>query len=328
MAHDLTPAEQHELVREAIVEVAVRCDGAQSLDGQGFSGVDTKFGRRIAAVPYAQWTEDVKAEAAKIILKYRQQVLAWTEGRIDVGTLSVVKDAQDNGTNYQGRNDALNYSKRAKHLDARQIGVVRNARGQRVLGIRWANGDPDFSTFLGLVKALPGRFWNGATKTNEVPFSPQIAEFIDEWDFTVTEAGQAFIADSLTADTVAAPPINYEVTLGVDGKIYIKTGLTAPGMPACDAVKALPGRGFDRASYSNYANPHPKVLAFARQFGLNITPDAVTACEAAQAALEARVSTGLNEEDVNIILQDVSRCGRPQDLPPVFVTMFKEMMAR
>jgi hypothetical protein len=291
----------------------------------GFNGVDTKFGRRIASVPRDQWTPEVDLEAAHIVLKYREQVLARTG--IDVGTLQVVKDAQDNGTNYAARNQARGYEKRAKHMAARQIGVVRNRKGQRVLGIRWANGDPDFSTFLGLVKALPGRDWNPDTKTNEVPFTPQVAVFIDEWDFTVTEAAQAFIAEAAQAPAQAAP-VHYEVTLGPDGKVYVKTNLTAPGQPAADAVKALPGRGFDRASYSNYANPHPAVLAFAQTFGLNVHPDAVKACEAAQAALEARVSTGLSESDVKTVMQDVSRCGKPQDLPPVFVAMFKEMMAR
>jgi hypothetical protein len=325
MAHDMTPAEQYELVYQAIVDVAAHCDGAQSKDFQGFNGVDTKFGRRIASVPKAEWTPDVDLEAAHIVLKYREQVLARTG--IDVGTLSVVRDAQDNGTNYQGRNDARGYEKRAKHLAARQIGVVRNRKGEKVLGIRWANGDPDFDSFLKLVRDLPGRNWNPDTKTNEVPFTPQVDAFIDEWDFTVTEAGQAFIEDAQTAATVPAP-IHYEITLGADGKVYIKTELTAPGQPACDAIKALPGRGFDRASYSNYANPHPAVLTFAGQFKLNITPDAVKACEAAQAALEAKQSTGLSESDIKTIMQDVSRCGSPQDLPPVFVAMFKEMMAR
>lgn len=327
MAHDMTPAEQYELVYQAIKEIAVRCDGAQSLDGMGFNGVDTKFGRRIASVPKSEWTPEVDLEAAHIVLKYREQVLTWTDGRIDVGTLSVVRDAQDNGTNYAARNQARTYEKRAKHLAARQIGVVRNRKGEKVLGIRWANGDPDFSTFLGLVKALPGRTWNGDTKTNEVSYSPQVDQFIDDHDFTVTESAQAFIADTLTADTVA-PPVHYEITLGADGKVYIKTELTAPGKPAADAVKALPGRGFDRASYSNYANPHPAVLAFAKQFGLNVSPDAVKACEAAQAALEARQVGGLNDSDIKVVMQEVSRCGKPQDLPPVFVAMFKEMMAQ
>jgi hypothetical protein len=325
MAHDATPAEQHELVREAIVEVASRCDGAQSLDGKGFSGVDTKFGKRIAAVPFAQWTPEVQLEANKIILKYREQVLNWTDGRIDVGTLSVVKDAQDYGTNYKGRNDALGYEKRAKHLAARQIGVVRNAKGQRVLGIRWANGDPDFSTFLGLVKALPGRTWNGATKTNEVPFTPQVAVFIDEWDFTVTESGQAFITDTLTADTVA-PEVHYEITVDEGSRLFIKTDKTAPGKPGNSAVMALPGRAFDRVRYGNTVNVSPQVLIFARDHGITIHPDAVKLCEAAQAALGAQSPALLGQADLDTILNTVSRAASPEDLPAVFVAMLSDLL--
>jgi hypothetical protein len=318
MAHDMTPAEQYELVYQAIVEVASRCDGAVDLDGMGFSGVDTKFGRRIASVPKAEWTEDVTLEAAKIILKYRQQVLTWTDGRIDVGTLSVVRDAQDNGTNYQGRNDARGYEKRAKARANRKVIVVDGK-----LAVAWGS-DPDFGAMLDAVKRIPGRdYVSSPVKANKVNASPELDAFIDAFDFTVTDE-----ARRLLEAPRQAPPVHYEITLGVDGKIYIKTGLTAPGQPACDAVKELPGRGFDRASYSNYANPHPQVLVFASRFKLNITPDAVQACEAAQAALEARQSTGLSETDINTIMQDVSRCGKPQDLPPVFVAMFKEMMAR
>src|SRR5215469_9565315 len=57
-----------------------------------------------------------------------------------------------------------------------------------------------------------------------------------------------------------------EVTL-VDGRIIIKTNLTAPGQPAADAVRDLPGRSFVRSLYANSANPTPDVLAFATRFG-------------------------------------------------------------
>jgi hypothetical protein len=325
MAHDMTPEEQYELVYGSILDVAGNCDGAVDRDGVGFNGVDTKFGRRIASVPRSQWTPDVMLEACKIILKYRDQVLARTG--VDVGTLSVVREAQDNGTNYAARNQARTYEKRAKHLAARQIGVVRNQKGQRVLGIRWANGDPDFDSFLKLVRDLPGRTWNGETKTNEVPYSPQVETFIEEWDFTVTEAGQAFIQAALTVAPVApAPQVSYEITLGVDGRVVIKTNLTAPGQPAADAVRSLPGRSFNRSLYANTANAHPQVLAFARTFNLNVHPDAVRACEAAGAALQAADASGLAQTDIDMVMNTVSRCNGPEELPAVFVMMLKEIL--
>jgi hypothetical protein len=318
----MTPAEQYDLVYQVIREIAVRCDGAQSKDFVGFNGVDTHFGRRIAAVPRDQWTPDVCLEAAHIVLKYREQGLTYTG--VDVSTLQVVKDAQDNGTNYAGRNDARRYEKRAAALADRKVDVVKHpATGKPALGIFYGKKDPDFKTFLSLCQALPGRKFDWDRKCNAVPVTDEAQAFIQEYDFPVTDAARALLEAPRQA-----PPIHYEITLGQDGKVYIKTNLTAPGQPAADAVKALPGRGFDRASYSNYANPHPAVLAFAKQFGLNVSPDAVKACEAAQAALEARDSVGLSESDIKTVMQDVSRCGSPADLPPVFVVLFKEMMAQ
>jgi hypothetical protein len=126
-----------------------------------------------------------------------------------------------------------------------------------------------------------------------------------------------------------APEPVYEITPDpAAGRVFIKTDLTAPGQPAADAVKALPGRSFDRVRYGNTAAAHPQVLAFASKYGLNVHPDAVKACEAAQAALEAKDTVGLSEADLGTVLAEVSRCGSPADLPPVFVTLFKEMMAR
>jgi hypothetical protein len=316
MAHDMTPDQQYDLVYQVIREIAVRCDGAQSKDFVGFNGVDSKFGRRIASVPRDQWTPDVCLEAAHIVLKYREQGITYTG--VDVATLPVVRDAQDNGTNYAARNQARGYEKRAKAKANRKVIVVEGK-----LAVAWGS-DPDFSDLLDAVKKIPGRdYVSYPVKANKVNASPELDAFIDAFDFTVTDE-----ARKLLEAPRQAPPVHYEITLGQDGKVYIKTGLTAPGQPACDAVKALPGRGFDRASYSNYANPHPQVLAFAQTFKLNVSPDAVQACEAAQAALEARQVGGLSETDVKTVLQEVSRCGKPQDLPPVFVAMFKEMMAR
>lgn len=319
----MTPQEQEALVYQAICDIAAHCDGAQSLDGMGFNGQDTKFGRRIAGEKHENWTPDVQLEANHIVLKYRQQVLVRLG--LDVATLQVVKDAQDNGTNYKGRNDALGYEKRAKHLADRQIGVVRNSKGHKALGIRWANGDPEFSTFLGLVKTMPGRDYLPSTKTNAVSYSPQVAAFIDEYGFTVTEAAQAFIAEAQAAPA-PQPEVSYEVWLGQDGRVRIKTNLTAPGQPAADAVRMLPGRSFDRVLYANAANATPQVLSFARQFGLQVHPDAVRACEAAGAALVTTDTAGMAQSDLDTVLNTVSRTGKPEDLPEAFVLMLREIL--
>jgi hypothetical protein len=312
-----TTEEQNEQVYQGIVAVAAHCDGARSLDYVGFDGQDTHYGRRVASVPFSAWTDDVKAECARIANKYREQILRYTG--TDVSTLDVVKEAVSRSTNHAARNDARAYEKRAKHLAARTIDV---ADGR--LGIRWASGDPDFSTFLPLVQALPGRRWDANRRVNVVDASPQVEVFVNEHDFTISPAAQALL--TATPVTPAAPKVDYQIWLGTDGRIVIKTALTAPGQPASDAVRALPGRAFVRSLYANSANPSPQVLAFARTFKLNVSPEAVKVCEAAGAALGATDASGLAQADIATVLNAVSRCGKPENLPAAFVLMLAEIL--
>lgn len=313
MAQELPTQAQYELVYQGIVEVARRCDGAQSLDGVGFNGQDTHFGRRIAAVPFAQWTEDVKAEAARISNTYKVQIQTYTG--VDVGTLPVVQEALGRTTNHKARNDARAYENRAKHLAGRTIDVVDGR-----LGIRWANGDPDFSAFLKLAQALPGRRWDGARKVNVVDASPQVETFINEHDFTITEAAQA-----LLAQPAPAPKVDYQVTLDPEArrKVIIRVSYN----PALvEDIKVLPGRSWDAPTKSNRADAHPAVLALAGKWGLNVHPDAKAACEAAQDALAARQASDLSGDDVATVLAAVSGTNRPEDLPAVFVEMLRGVL--
>src|SRR5215831_4937559 len=141
---------QYAAVYHGMWEIASRCDGAQSKDFVGFDGTDTHYGRRVASVPFADWTQDVKEECARIIVKYRKQVLSYTG--VDVTTLPVVQAQQDHGTNYAARNQARRYEKLAAALADRKVDVVNGK-----LGIFYGKRDPDFSLFLKVCQALPGR---------------------------------------------------------------------------------------------------------------------------------------------------------------------------
>ena len=66
--------DQYRTVYAGIAAVAAKCDGAVDDDGVGFNGQDTKFGRRIAAIPFDQWTDEIKVEAARISARYRRQI--------------------------------------------------------------------------------------------------------------------------------------------------------------------------------------------------------------------------------------------------------------
>jgi hypothetical protein len=94
MTSHLPREDQERLVYQAITAIAARCDGAISQDGVGFNGSDTKFGRRIALIPFEEWTSEIRQEAARILGNtYRVQAQEWTG--IDARELDVVREAAD-----------------------------------------------------------------------------------------------------------------------------------------------------------------------------------------------------------------------------------------
>ena len=307
-----TTEEQYEIVYQGICAIAAHCDGAITPDGVGFNGQDTHFGRRIASVPFDQWTDDVKVEAARIALTYRVQIQGYT-GQ-DMGELDVVRDAQEHGTNHLARDDARGYERRAKgaaQMAERKIDVVGDK-----LGIFYAKKDPDFGALLETCKALPGRTFDWDRKCNVVPVSPAIEDFILEWDFPLTDAAKALL--------VAGPVETFNITLAENGQ---KVVIDTPYNPAVvEAVRSLPGRAWDGGRKINTADVSPDVVLFATRLGLSISPDAKAACTHAQEALDAAAADALVEEDRRTVMTYVSRQKDPGELPPVFVDMLAHIL--
>ena len=311
MATPPTTAEQYELVYQGIVAVAAHCDGARTEDGVGFNGQDTHFGRRIASVPFSEWTDDVKVEACRIANTYQVQILGYTG--IDVTALDVVQDAKGIGTNHAARDDARTYERRAKNADkvsCRKIDAVGDQ-----LGIFYDKRDPDFGSLLEVCKALPGRHFDWNLKCNVVPVSDAFEDFVLTWDFPITEAAQDLLA--------AGPEEFWNISLANNGqKVIIDTPYDAS---LVEAIKALPGRAYVGGSI-NHADVHTAVLKLADRFGLKVHPDARAACDAAQAALEAAEADALAAEDVKVVMAHVSRQKDPAALPPVFLDMLAHVL--
>jgi hypothetical protein len=78
---DDLPAEQVEAVHEALRVLSARCDGAFSLDGQGFNRLDTSFGHDLARRD--RLTQGQAKAARKMVIKYGRQ--------LDPALLAVVK---------------------------------------------------------------------------------------------------------------------------------------------------------------------------------------------------------------------------------------------
>jgi len=302
---------EYQQVYEGICAVAARCDGARTEDGVGFNGQDTHFGRRIAAVAFADWTDDVKAEAARIANTYQGQILSYTG--LDVTALAVVQEAKEAGTNHGARDDARGYERKAKGADKlaeRKIDVVDGD-----LGIFYAKKDPDFSALLDACKALPGRSFDWSHKCNVVPPSDQVDDFILEWDFPITDAALALLQ--------APKPEFFNITLADNGQKLIVD--TPYGAALVEAIRVLPGRSYKGGSL-NTVDPTPKVLALVEAFSLKIHPDARAACDNAVKALEAKEASALVAQEVGTILAHVSGQKDPGALPLAFIDMLRNVL--
>lgn len=152
------PETEYRQVYAAICAIATRCDGALSDDGVGFNGQDTHFGRRIASVPFEDWTPEVRAEAARIAGRYATQAETYTG--VDVRQLDVVREAQGRPTIHAARDQARGFERRARgaaKIEQRKAEVRPDGR----VKVSWVKGDPDFSALLDAARALPGRRFVG-----------------------------------------------------------------------------------------------------------------------------------------------------------------------
>ena len=59
-------------MKACAVFLAARCDGAKDLDGQGYNGLDSRFGKSISE--QLIWTPAVQHAAKKMLRKYREQL--------------------------------------------------------------------------------------------------------------------------------------------------------------------------------------------------------------------------------------------------------------
>lgn len=312
-----TPDEQYAVAFAGIQEVAARCDGARSLDLKGFDGQDTHYGRRIAAVPFERLTEDDKAEIARIALKYRQQILAYTGN--DMSTLDVVLDAQGAGTNHTSRQNARRYEKLSAVQAARKVTLLTSGK----VGVSWASkGDPDFSALVEAARKLPGREYNRATTTNEVDATPELLAFANEWDLEVP-ADVIAAVEARKAAVVAAPQVfNIGLLKGSNGtRLWIKADYNADRVAE---ARNLPGRRWNGGDKLDEVDAHPAVLAFAERWNLAISPKAQAAInDAGEEALDAAAPDATETRKLNTegVLALASRAGSVTELPAEFVAL-------
>lgn len=294
--------EQYRLVYNGIAAVAANCDGAIDNDGVGFNGQDTKFGKRIASVPFSEWTDDIKAEAARIATTYRAQIERYIG--VDITTLPVVRDASEH-TNRTARDQARGF----ENLGLKTERKARLIEGNTVV-LSWHRKDPDcFGSLLTEVKRLPGRRWTGSV--NEVDLSIEALDFIERNDvvaeFDVDTARTLVTAQATQVAAQSAPAPKPNVVLDKAG-VRISFPYDAA---AVSGVRRLPGRSYDGSTKTNTADLHPEVLAFADEFNFTVDPAVVEAIENL-GATKAAVQTEAQ------IRRTVSALADPAALPADF----------
>ena len=142
--------ETKEAIHAAVSSIAARCDGANTEDGIGFNGSDTKFGRRAAMLPPEDWTDGITWAAYKMLVKYQGQLESYGHPYENLPTpIEVADDGRDEARQKAREAEALlsrvitwnndHYEVRFTY-DAQLVSVVR-----KFSGAKWNSEDKFWS---------------------------------------------------------------------------------------------------------------------------------------------------------------------------------------
>lgn len=154
--------------------LADRCDGASAVDGQGFSKIDSDFGKSLAG--QSLWTPKQAEAAIKLLQRYKGQLAA---AGFDVGTLfNNHAPTPSTGNPVPVQPQSRGPRKTAKLVEDEVVEI-------------WFDFD---SSVVEFVKTLPGRRFqsDGKGKYWTVPPSTEVIEELRKAGFTLCPALQSF----------------------------------------------------------------------------------------------------------------------------------------
>jgi SWI/SNF-related matrix-associated actin-dependent regulator of chromatin subfamily A-like protein 1 len=239
----------------AVSAIAARCDGAIDQDGIGFDGTDTKFGRRVAAMPVELWDEAIAIEVSRILPKYRTQLASYG---IDLSDVDLVHGED---RRHEARQSARTAEKRAQEQPYIEIGSDGTVRVFRSLYIK------------DVLKAAKFRF-DGGLCCWQARLTPTAAEAILGLpEIQLTDSQRAAL--TVTADQPV--PVKYDVDV-LAGRLALDVDF---GRLPLETIRSLPGRKWDGAVRVNWVDAHPALL----EHGLTISPAALRLIEASRVAV-------------------------------------------
>ncbi len=166
----------------AIRYLAGQCDGALTLDGVGFNGTDSKFGKWLAEIPEAAWTPADRRKAWVVLRKYRGQL-------------------ERAGISYE----RLPVPPSADLVDDGIIAGIHLGNSFFQIVFRY---DPDAVAF---VRQIPGARWYPATKNWSAAVTAASARFIldNAARFSIAPDARA-AAEQALSPTASAPVVEVE----------------------------------------------------------------------------------------------------------------------
>lgn len=290
MADTIDREAQYQIVYRAICAVAARCDGAINLDDRGFSGVHTHFGRRIAGTPYSEWTDEIKEEAARVSIIYKDQIARY--GVIeDIYTLDVVKEAKKQEIAY---------------AQARRLERLRNEKLNRKCFLD--NGEVVYSfpfdrDIMDALKASsPAFHFNGIDKTWRVPVGALNREIVAatyRYEFNILDEATEALLSEATDKVVEKLPTGTVELQGEQIKVTLIGKLSSLDF---GAYRGLAGYSWVRGSNESFVAPIESNLDWLQSHDFTGDYDGIRAQFAAafQAAQERTEASRKTSADLDL----------------------------
>lgn len=275
-----TPLETKTAIHAAVSSIAVHCDGANTEDGIGFNGSDTKFGKRCSWLSPEQWTDGIAWEAYNMLAKYKGQLeqYGYSYDVLPVPSQSILED---------GRYDAREL---AREVEAALSRTVSGNPDLEIFVIRF-NYDAEI---VSKVRLLAGAQWNADKKVWVVPVvdwsQPSVLAFCNKYEFHLDEAATALMEGVIEDSTVIAEDVPRRVTRE-DTNLLFEFDYDAHVVAA---LKEITGRRWDskRKVWVIPQTSMEQVVAFAQQWDFDLD-------DSLEEKVEEIITEGKRREDAS-----------------------------